>query len=127
MACSTNFGRGTRAHLAPSLAGGGRSSGAGRKADSRRLGRIALLAAAAIGYGVILTPLLFVCWLSFFSNEIVTFPPERKAIDIGSYYSDFSLIKNELGWAPQVDLRHGLIKTLDYFKTHRQHYWEREP
>ena len=45
-------------------------------ADSRVIGRIALLAAAAIGYGVILTPLLFVCWLSFFSNEIVTFPPQ---------------------------------------------------
>ena len=44
--------------------------------DSRLVGRIALLAAAAIGYGVILTPLLFVCWLSFFSNEIVTFPPQ---------------------------------------------------
>jgi len=45
-------------------------------ADPRHLGRIALLTAAAIGYAVILTPLLFVCWLSFFSNEIVTFPPQ---------------------------------------------------
>jgi len=43
--------------------------------DSRLIGRIALLAAAAFGYAVILAPLLFVCWLSFFSNEIVTFPP----------------------------------------------------
>jgi dTDP-glucose 4,6-dehydratase/UDP-glucose 4-epimerase len=30
--------------------------------------------------------------------EIVPFPPERKAIDIGDYYSDFSLIERELGW-----------------------------
>jgi len=45
-------------------------------ADSRLVGRIALLAAAAFGYGVILTPILFVCWLSFFSNEIVSFPPQ---------------------------------------------------
>ena len=28
--------------------------------------------------------------------EIVPFPPERKAIDIGDYYSDFSLIRREL-------------------------------
>ena len=52
---------------------------AGRRvpiADPRLIGRIALLGAAALGYGVILTPLLFVCWLSFFSNEIVTFPPQ---------------------------------------------------
>ncbi|HEY1326727.1 MAG TPA: ABC transporter permease [Casimicrobiaceae bacterium] len=44
--------------------------------DPRRIGRAALLAAAAFGYAVILTPLVFVCWLSFFSNEIVTFPPQ---------------------------------------------------
>jgi putative spermidine/putrescine transport system permease protein len=45
-------------------------------ADPRLIGRIALLAAAGFGYAVILTPILFVCWLSFFSNEIVTFPPQ---------------------------------------------------
>jgi putative spermidine/putrescine transport system permease protein len=45
-------------------------------ADARRWGRVGLLAAAAIGYAVILTPLVFVCWLSFFSNEIVSFPPQ---------------------------------------------------
>jgi putative spermidine/putrescine transport system permease protein len=44
--------------------------------DSRLIGRGALLAAASLGYAVILTPLVFVCWLSFFSNEIVTFPPQ---------------------------------------------------
>src|SRR5215813_10698991 len=45
-------------------------------ADPRLIGRIGLLAAAAFGYAVILTPLFFVCWLSFFANEIVTFPPQ---------------------------------------------------
>ena len=45
-------------------------------ADPRLLGRVALLAAAAFGYAVILTPLFFVGWLAFFSNEIVTFPPQ---------------------------------------------------
>ena len=45
-------------------------------ADPRLIGRVALLVAAAVGYAIILTPLLFVCWLSFFANEIVTFPPQ---------------------------------------------------
>ena len=57
-------------------------------------------------------------------HELVPFPPERKAIDIGDYYSDFSLIRRELGWAPQVGLREGLAHSLDYFKTHAPHYWE---
>ena len=33
--------------------------------------------------------------------ELVPFPTDRKAIDIGDYYSDFSLITKELGWAPK--------------------------
>ena len=45
-------------------------------AGSARAGHIALLAAAGVGYALILTPIVFVCWLSFFSNEIVTFPPQ---------------------------------------------------
>jgi dTDP-glucose 4,6-dehydratase/UDP-glucose 4-epimerase len=57
-------------------------------------------------------------------HELVPFPPERKAIDIGDYYSDFSLIRRDLGWAPSVGLREGLARSLDYFKTHAAHYWE---
>lgn len=56
--------------------------------------------------------------------ELIPFPPERKAIDIGDYYSDFSLITRELGWQPMVDLRSGLYKTLEYYQAHHQHYWE---
>lgn len=56
--------------------------------------------------------------------ELVAFPPERKAIDIGDYYSDFSLIQKELGWSPMVSLREGLQKTIDYYKANSKHYWE---
>lgn len=58
------------------------------------------------------------------SFELVAFPPERKAIDIGDYYSDFSLIENELGWSPKIDLHGGLLRTVEYYKDHGQHYWE---
>jgi UDP-glucose 4-epimerase len=58
------------------------------------------------------------------SYELIPFPPERKAIDIGDYYSDFSLVHKELGWVPKVDLKEGLIKTIEYYKTNSRHYWE---
>lgn len=58
------------------------------------------------------------------SHELVSFPPERKAIDIGDYYSDFALISKDLGWAPKIGLREGLQKTLEYYKAYNQHYWE---
>ena len=56
------------------------------------------------------------------SHRIVPFPPERKAIDIGDYYSDFGKIRSELGWAPKVALDEGLKRTLDYFSRHGSHY-----
>jgi UDP-glucose 4-epimerase len=55
--------------------------------------------------------------------EIVPFPPERKAIDIGNYYSDFSLITHELGWVPQMSLASGLAHTIAFYKRYAQHYW----
>ena len=55
--------------------------------------------------------------------EITPFPPERKAIDIGDYYSDFSLIRGELGWNPRVSLDEGLRKSVDYYREYGQHYW----
>jgi UDP-glucose 4-epimerase len=56
--------------------------------------------------------------------EVVPFPPDRKAIDIGDYYSDFSLVRAELGWSPNIGLREGLERTFAYYLRHREHYWE---
>jgi len=58
------------------------------------------------------------------SYQIVPFPPERKAIDIGDYYSDFTKIRNVLGWAPRVSLQEGLKKSLEYYSQNGSHYWE---
>jgi UDP-glucose 4-epimerase len=59
------------------------------------------------------------------SFELAPFPSERKAIDIGDYYSDFSLITKELGWIPKIDLKDGLKRTLNYYSTHFSHYWNK--
>jgi UDP-glucose 4-epimerase len=59
------------------------------------------------------------------SFELAPFPSERKAIDIGDYYSDFSLITKELGWVPKIDLKDGLKLTLNYYSTHSSHYWDK--
>jgi len=56
--------------------------------------------------------------------EVVPFPPERKTIDIGDYYGDFSLIRGELAWLPKVVLREGLQRTIDYYQANRPHYWD---
>jgi UDP-glucose 4-epimerase len=55
--------------------------------------------------------------------RIVPFPPERKSIDIGDYYSDYSQIESILGWNPKTTLRTGLARSLSYFREHRTQYW----
>ena len=57
------------------------------------------------------------------SYELVPFPEERKMIDIGDYYSDFSLISMELGWLPEVNLQMGLLNTIKYYSKHKSAYW----
>ena len=51
-----------------------------------------------------------------------SFPSERKRIDIGNYYADFSLIRSVLGWGPKVLLREGLMKTLEFYHQNLEHY-----
>ena len=58
--------------------------------------------------------------------ELIDFPPERKVIDIGDYYSDFSLITNVLGWQPKVSLKEGLTRSIDFYKKNYRHYWDEQ-
>jgi UDP-glucose 4-epimerase len=54
--------------------------------------------------------------------ELRSFPSERKVIDIGDFYADFSKIRNRLGWSPRVDLKTGLKNTLDYYRNRLPEY-----
>jgi nucleoside-diphosphate-sugar epimerase len=58
-----------------------------------------------------------------FETEIVPFPPQLKAIDIGDYYSDYSLFRSRTGWEPRVPLREGLSRTVEYFRPRASLYW----
>ena len=56
------------------------------------------------------------------SYRLCEYPADRKPIDIGDYYTDFSLIRAELGWAPRVPLKEGLARTLAYYRAHLDRY-----
>jgi UDP-glucose 4-epimerase len=57
------------------------------------------------------------------SFRLIPFPAGRKKIDIGSFVSDISKIRMELGWEPITPLRDGLRTTLEYYRRHGEHYW----
>ena len=54
--------------------------------------------------------------------SVRTFPAERKRIDIGDYYSDFTRIRTALGWEPRTTLRDALARTLDFYRANLAHY-----
>lgn len=61
------------------------------------------------------------------SYRLVEWPPEKKAIDIGSFYADSTRFRNAVGWTPQVTLRDGLARTLAYYREHIARYLGDEP
>jgi nucleoside-diphosphate-sugar epimerase len=46
------------------------------------------------------------------------FPDERKRIDIGYYFSDYSKFKGAFDWSPKTNLEEGLKQTIEYFRKH---------
>ncbi len=56
------------------------------------------------------------------SYTVRAFPEDRKRIDIGDYYADFSLIQKTLAWEPRIFLTDGLRRTVSYYRQHAEHY-----
>jgi len=52
------------------------------------------------------------------TSETRSFPAERKRIDIGDYYADYSAIRTAVGWEPRVPLDVGLARTLEFYRKH---------
>lgn len=59
-----------------------------------------------------------------FQVEKVPFPDDKKIIDIGDYYGDFSKFKAATGWQPAVDLEEGLERTVAFYREHKEVYWQ---
>jgi UDP-glucose 4-epimerase len=51
------------------------------------------------------------------------FPPERQSIEVGNAYSSHDKMQSLTGWRPRTSLREGLTRTIQFYKEHRDHYW----
>jgi UDP-glucose 4-epimerase len=57
------------------------------------------------------------------SYRIVPFPPDKKAIDVGSVYTSWMKFHFATGWQPKLRLEEGLPKMVEYYKRHKAQYW----
>jgi UDP-glucose 4-epimerase len=56
------------------------------------------------------------------SYEFTPTPKDRTIIEVGDYFSDITKIK-KLGWSPQIGLKEGLEKTIEFYTKNREKYW----
>jgi UDP-glucose 4-epimerase len=59
-----------------------------------------------------------------FAVETVPFPDDKRIIDIGDYYGDFSRFQAATGWRPEFDLHEGLARTIAFYREHKDVYWK---
>jgi UDP-glucose 4-epimerase len=55
--------------------------------------------------------------------EIVPFPVDRRLIDIGDYYGDYSRFAALTGWQPRVELADGLERSVAFYHQYPEIYW----
>jgi UDP-glucose 4-epimerase len=54
--------------------------------------------------------------------QMIPFPDERKAIDVGDFICDYSSFRNQFEWEPKVNFEEGIQRSLGYFKDEIEHY-----
>ena len=54
--------------------------------------------------------------------EMIPFPQDRKAIDVGDFICDYSAFSNSFGWQPRISFEEGISKSLDFFKKELEYY-----
>lgn len=57
------------------------------------------------------------------NTKYTEFTSERKALEPGDYYADITKINEAIGWKPKTTLDEGIMKTIEFYKKNRKHYW----
>ena len=56
------------------------------------------------------------------SWNLVPFPKDRKAIDVGDFICDYRSFSSAFGWKPQIKFEEGIKRSLEYFRSEIEHY-----
>ena len=56
------------------------------------------------------------------SYELIPFPADRKAIDVGDFVCDYSSFSKALEWEPKISFEEGISRSLNFFKGELKYY-----
>ena len=56
------------------------------------------------------------------SWNLIPFPKDRKAIDVGDFICDYSSFSSAFGWEPKIKFEEGIKRSLEYFRSELEHY-----
>ena len=56
------------------------------------------------------------------SWNLVPFPKDRKAIDVGDFICDYSSFSSAFRWDPKIKFEEGIKRSLEYFRSELEHY-----
>lgn len=56
------------------------------------------------------------------SYEMIPFPENRKAIDVGDFICDYTAFRNQFGWEPKVNFEEGVANSISYSKENLSYY-----
>ena len=54
--------------------------------------------------------------------QMIPFPEDRKAIDVGDFICDYSAFRDQFGWEPKVSFEDGIQRSIEYFRKEILHY-----
>ena len=54
--------------------------------------------------------------------QMVPFPEDRKAIDVGDFICDYSAFRDQFGWEPKVSFEEGIQRSIEYFREEIENY-----
>ena len=54
--------------------------------------------------------------------QMIPFPEDRKAIDVGDFICDYSAFRDQFGWEPKVSFEEGIQRSIEYFRKEIEHY-----
>ena len=54
--------------------------------------------------------------------QMIPFPEDRKAIDVGDFICDYSTFRDQFGWQPKISFEEGIQRSMEYFRKEIAHY-----